>query len=55
MNKLFVICIITVALMLSNVTSYGAVEGITSENYSDYEKPIADEYGYNKGNVKRNI
>ena len=53
MNKLFVICIITVALMLSSVTSYGAVEGITSENYSDYEKPIADEYGYNKGECEK--
>ena len=53
MNKLFVICIITLMLISSSVTSYGAVEGITSENYSDYEKPIADEYGYNKGECEK--
>lgn len=53
MNKLFVICIITLMLISSSATSYGAVEGITSENYSDYEKPIADEYGYNKGECEK--
>ena len=53
MNKLFVICIITSMLISSSVTSYGAVDGITSENYSDYEKPIADEYGYNKGECEK--
>lgn len=40
-------------LISSSVTSYGAVEGITSENYSDYEKPIVDEYGYNKGECEK--
>lgn len=53
MNKLFVICIITLMLISSSATSYGAVDGITSENYSDYEKPIADEYGYNKGECEK--
>lgn len=53
MNKLFVICAIALTLTLSSVTSYGAIDGITAENYADYEKPISDAYGYNKGECEK--
>ncbi len=32
---------------------YGAVDGITKDNYLTYEKPIRDMYGYNKGECER--
>ena len=53
MNKLFVICITALMLIFSSVTSYGAVDGITAENYLNYEKPIKDSYGYNKGECEK--
>lgn len=53
MHKLFIICITALMLMFSSITSYGAVDGITAKNYLSYEKPIADEYGYNKGECSK--
>lgn len=53
MNKLIIICIIALTLIFSSVPSYGAINGITAENYLSYEKPIEDAYGYNKGECDR--
>lgn len=55
MKKLFLIAIaiITMIIMCSG-NVYAMPKGITSKNYDNYIKPIADSYGYNKGetNVK---
>ena len=48
--KKIILALMIVAIFAGNVTAaHATVAGVTSENYADYEKPIADEYGYNKG------
>lgn len=48
--KKIIASIITIALFLTSATAcYGAVDGITKDNYDTYEKPNADAYGFNKG------
>lgn len=49
MKKLIIIALTIIAIMGNVTIAHATVAGITSENYADYEKPIADEYGYNKG------
>lgn len=55
MKKLIVITSVLVGIFgfaLGGLTSeivLASVEGITAENYLDYEKPIKDSYGFNKG------
>lgn len=52
-NIISIITIVTVAFTMTIAPTFASVDGITSENYLDYEKPIADEYGYNKGECDR--
>lgn len=32
---------------------FGSVDGITAKNWEEYEKPIKDAYGFNKGECNR--
>ena len=48
--KKIIASIIAISMMLTSATGcYGAVDGITKDNYDSYVKPNADVYGYNKG------
>lgn len=52
-NIISIVIIITIAFTMTITPTFASVDGITSENYLDYEKPIADAYGYNKGECDR--
>lgn len=50
MKNLLVIAILAVLFTVATeAPSYGAVDGITADNYTTWEKTYADEPGYNKG------
>lgn len=50
MKKLILITItIIITLIMCSGNTYAMPKDITSKNYMDYVKPIADTYGYNKG------
>lgn len=54
MKKTLLTIIVAIIAVISIVSTVKAeVEGITAENYLDYEKPIKDEYGFNKGECNR--
>ena len=52
-NIISIVTIIAIAFTMTITPTFASVDGITSENYLDYEKPIADAYGYNKGECDR--
>ena len=45
----FVLVILMFVVLANVMPSYGLVDGITRDNYLEYEKPIKDRYGFNKG------
>lgn len=49
---IFTLTILTLCLTFI-IPTFAEVDGITAENYLDYEKPIKDEYGFNKGECNR--
>jgi len=54
MRKTLITIIIIIIAIVSIVSTVKAeVEGITADNYLEYEKPIKDEYGFNKGECNR--
>ena len=42
-----------IAVFTATTPVYASVDGITSDNYTDYVKPNADAYGYNIGECDR--
>lgn len=50
MKNVLVITIVAVMLIVATeAPAYGAVQGITAENYTEWEKIYPDSPGYNKG------
>lgn len=47
--KKIIIILLAVLVWANAMPSYGLVDGITRDNYLEYEKPIRDKYGFNKG------
>ena len=53
MKKTLIVFITLILCMTFTIPTFAQVEGITADNYLDYEKPIRDAYGYNKGECER--
>lgn len=52
-NIISIVTMIAIAFTMTITPTFASVEGITSENYLDYEKPNTDAYGFNKGECDR--
>lgn len=48
MKRVILIALI-MAICINATPCYAVVDGITRDNYLEYEKPIRDKYGFNKG------
>lgn len=49
MKKVLIIMAVIIALAATAAPTHAAVDGITKDNYTAWEKTIPDAYGYNKG------